>query len=247
LPILINNEHQDLVSENIRFQYRYLDLRKLQVKKLIILKSKVIGFIRNFLQQDNFIEIETPILAKPSPEGAKDFLIKTSNEDLPNHYYALPQSPQIYKQLLMMSGFQKYYQIAKCFRDEKMRGDRQIEFSQLDLEMSFIELSDLMNQVEKLIQATYFHLFPNNSSLIFKKMTYLEAMTNYGSDKPDLRKPYLLEEVDLNWVKEIFNIFDIAITNGITTIKKLSFPAIEESELLKTIKHFHHHFPKCDK
>ncbi|MDD4607037.1 MAG: aspartate--tRNA ligase [Patescibacteria group bacterium] len=187
LPFEINKDEFKDVNEELRLKYRYLDLRRPKVKSNIILRYKVIKFIRDFLGQKGFYEIETPILTKSTPEGARDYLVPSRL--YPGKAFALPQSPQQYKQLLMVAGFERYFQIARCFRDEDSRGDRQPEFTQLDIEMSFCNQEDILNLAEELFtqlveQITDCHL----TFKPFKRLTYKEAMEKYGTDKPDLRK-----------------------------------------------------------
>ncbi|UWD34350.1 aspartate--tRNA ligase [Mesomycoplasma molare] len=181
LPFEINDNIS--VSEELRLKYRYLDLRRNILKNNIILKHKIFKHLRDFLDNEEFIDIETPILAKSTPEGARDFLVPTRNY---KHFFALPQSPQLFKQILMAAGFEKYFQFAKVFRDEDLRKDRQYEFFQLDMEMSFVDEIDVQNLVEKMMQ----YLFKKlgiDIKIPFERMQYDYAIDNYGSDKPDLR------------------------------------------------------------
>ena len=179
--------------EDVLLKHRYLDLRRSVVQKKIIFRSKFIHALSNYLIEKDFIHIETPILAKPTPEGARDYLVPTRNGK--NMFYALPQSPQIFKQLLMVAGFLKYFQIAKCFRDEDLRADRQPEFTQLDIEMSFIDEDKIMSIVEDLLKTTLKKTMGIALNTPFMRMKYEQAMNFYGSDKPDLR--YDLKLVDL--------------------------------------------------
>jgi aspartyl-tRNA synthetase len=176
------------IGEDIRMKYRYLDLRRPRMAKNIRNRNKVIQFFRKFLGENDFIEIETPVLTKSTPEGARDYLVPS--RIYPGKFYALPQSPQQYKQLLMTAGFERYFQVARCFRDEDTRGDRQPEFTQLDLEMSFVQREDVINLTEKMFIETVQKLYPNKKiqEIPFPKMSYKEAMEKYNSDKPDLRK-----------------------------------------------------------
>ena len=186
LPFPIDTDGYD-INEEIRLRYRYLDLRRERMKRNLIYRQKVLHFMREFLKNEDFIEIETPILTKSTPEGARDFLVPSRLQ--PGNFYALPQSPQQYKQLLQVSGLEKYFQIPKCFRDEDPRADRQAEFTQLDIEMSFIEQEDILELIERLYIAVVKELFPKKKikEIPFPRIPYKEVMEKYNSDKPDLR------------------------------------------------------------
>lgn len=186
LPFEISNPKEE-VNEEIRMKYRYLDLRREKMRSNLIMRQKAGLFIRNFLIKEGFIEVETPILTKSTPEGARDYIIPSRNQ--PGKFYALPQSPQQYKQLLMVAGLEKYFQITKCFRDEDPRGDRQPEFTQLDLETSFMEQENIINLTEKLFTKLVKDIAPEKkiSQSPFSRLSYKEAMEKYNSDKPDLR------------------------------------------------------------
>ena len=186
LPFEINKKE---VGEEIRLKYRYLDIRGERLKTNLILRHKIINFIRDYLDKEDFLEIQTPILTKSSPEGARDYIVPARNH--PGKFYALPQSPQQYKQLLMVAGIDKYFQICPCFRDEDARADRcPGEFYQLDLEMSFVEQKDILDLIEKMFLKMIKELFPDKklTTKQFQTMTYTDAMKKYGTDKPDLRK-----------------------------------------------------------
>jgi aspartyl-tRNA synthetase len=192
-PFYINKEEK--VDEARRMEYRYLDLRRPRMQQNIILRHRMIKFIRDYLDEQRFVEIETPILFKTTPEGAREFLVPSRYS--PGKFYALAQSPQQFKQLLMVSGYERYFQIARCFRDEDLRGERQPEFTQLDLEMSFVEREDVMQLIENLMTALVEKI--SDKKLLFKpfkRLTFTEAMETYGSDKPDLR--YGLEAIDIS-------------------------------------------------
>jgi aspartyl-tRNA synthetase len=212
LPVFSDQEY----AEDIRLKYRFLDLRRKKIHENIILRSKVISFIRNEMGKLGFLEFQTPILTSSSPEGARDFLVPSRLN--PGKFYALPQAPQQFKQLIMVSGFDKYFQIAPCFRDEDARADRSPgEFYQLDLEMSFVEQEDVFNVVEKLMVNT-FKEFSKKKLLFdkFPRITYKEAMLKYGSDKPDLRNPLIINDITEIFSREDvkFEIFKKLVKSG---------------------------------
>lgn len=187
LPLSIEGDGYD-IGEDVRMKYRYLDLRRERLKNNFIMRHKVMKFVREFLDREGFTEIETPILTKSTPEGARDYIVPSRQE--PGKFYALPQSPQQYKQLLMVAGIEKYFQFAKCLRDEDPRGDRQPEFTQLDLEASFVEQEDVMDLIERLLIAVVQNLFPEKKiqDIPFPRIDYKDAMAQYKTDRPDIRK-----------------------------------------------------------
>jgi len=212
MPVFSDQEY----SEEIRLKYRYLDLRRKKIHENIILRSKVISFIRNEMNKFGFLEFQTPILTSSSPEGARDFLVPSRLN--PGKFYALPQAPQQFKQLIMVSGFDKYFQIAPCFRDEDARADRSPgEFYQLDLEMSFVEQEDVFKVVEQLLVNT-FKKFSKKKIITekFPRITYRDALLKYGSDKPDLRNPLIIEDITETFTREdvSFDIFKKLVKSG---------------------------------
>jgi len=186
-PFALDTDGKE-IGEESRMKYRYLDLRRKRMRDNLILRHKIIKYIRDYLDEQGFIELETPILTKATPEGARDYIVPSRVHN--GKFYALPQSPQQYKQLLMVAGFEKYFQIARCFRDEDTRGDRQPEFTQLDLEMSFVEREDILSLTEDLFTKMVEKILPDHhiTTKPFPRLTYSEVMEKYGSDKPDLRK-----------------------------------------------------------
>lgn len=200
------------VKDDLRLKYRYLDLRRPNIQKNLILRSKVATTVRNFLAQEGFLEIETPMLMKSTPEGARDYLVPSRVH--PGNFYALPQSPQMFKQLLMCSGYDRYFQIVKCFRDEDLRADRQPEFTQIDMELSFVDVDDVIDVNERLLARMFSDAIGVDVPLPIQRMTYKEAMDRFGSDKPDLRFGMELVNVT-NVVKDCeFVVFKGAIENG---------------------------------
>ena len=213
LPFMVSSD-ADLPDENTRLKYRYLDLRRERLTKNMVLRHKVIKFMRDYLDKQGFIEIETPIMFKATPEGARDYLVPSRLN--PGQFYALPQSPQQLKQLLMVAGMDKYFQIARCFRDEDLRGDRQPEFTQLDLEMSYVHRDDVLALVEGLFTEMIPAVAPHKKLLSspWLKIPYLEALDKYGSDKPDLRFGMELLNVSEVFAKSEFKVFQSALESG---------------------------------
>ncbi|MBV6392449.1 MAG: Aspartate--tRNA ligase [Anaerolineales bacterium] len=212
-PFMVNTDN-DLPDENMRLKYRYIDLRRERLTKNMVLRHKVVKFMRDYLDKQGFIEIETPIMFKATPEGARDYLVPSRL--FPGQFYALPQSPQQLKQLLMVAGMDKYFQIARCFRDEDLRGDRQPEFTQLDLEMSYVHRDDVLDLVEGLYTEMIPAVAPEKKLLStpWRKISYREAMDVYGSDKPDLRFGMELVDVSDIFAKSEFKVFQSALENG---------------------------------
>ena len=205
-------EENSKTKEEIRLKYRTLDLRRPDLQRNLILRSKVVSIIRNFLSEEGFLEIETPILNKSTPEGARDYLVPSRVH--PGSFYALPQSPQIFKQLLMASGYDRYYQVAKCFRDEDLRADRQPEFTQIDMELSFVDIDDVLDVNERLLARVFKEAIGVDVPLPIQRMTWAEAMERFGSDKPDIRFGMELKNVT-DIVKGCgFGVFTGAIENG---------------------------------
>ncbi len=220
LPLSMD-DHQNN-SEEARLKYRYLDLRRPEMTERLIFRSKVTGAVRRFLDENGFLDIETPILTKATPEGARDYLVPSRTYK--GRFFALPQSPQIFKQLLMMSGFDRYYQIVKCFRDEDLRADRQPEFTQIDIETSFMSSGQVMAKTEDMVRKLFSELL-NVDLGEFPRMSYEEAMRRFGSDKPDLRNP--LELVDIaDLVKDVeFAVFKVPANDPQGRVTALRIPA----------------------
>lgn len=222
-PMIIADETDAL--EETRLKYRYLDIRRNPIKEKLILRDKVTTIVRSILHEDDFVEVETPILSKSTPEGARDYLVPSRLYN--GRFYALPQSPQIYKQLLMIGGMDRYFQIARCFRDEDLRADRQPEFTQIDIEMSFAEEEDIFGEVEKIMRAI-FKQIKGVDNLEFPRIKYDDAMALYGSDKPDLRFGNPMSDISELFANTVFKVFkDVLSNNGV--IKALKFSNIEYS------------------
>jgi len=209
-PIYIKDN--DDVQEQMRLKYRFLDLRKPSMQKRLLTRAKMNNVIRNFMFENDFNEIETPFLTKPTPEGARDYLVPSRVNE--GKFYALPQSPQLFKQLLMVSGFNRYYQIVRCFRDEDLRANRQPEFTQLDCEMSFVDVEDVISINEKLIAKLFKEIKGIDIELPIKRMSYQTAMDKYGSDKPDLRFGYEINDISDIFVDSTFNAFKSTVETG---------------------------------
>ncbi len=212
LPFAVSIHDEESVKEELRLRYRYLDLRRERMARNLTLRSKAIKTARDFLEEEGFIEVETPILTRSTPEGARDYLVPSRVCE--GEWFALPQSPQLFKQLLMVGGIERYYQIARCFRDEDLRSDRQPEFTQLDMEMSFMNQDEILNLNEKLIAKIWEAVKGVKLSLPFPKMTWHEAMSKYGTDRPDTRYEMCLKEVS-EIVKNMgFKVFSNAVKAG---------------------------------
>lgn len=209
-PFYIEDEVD--VDENIRLRYRYLDLRRPEMQHSMFLRHKANKVVRDFLDENGFWEIETPMLTKSTPEGARDYLVPSRLN--PGKFYALPQSPQIFKQILMVAGMERYYQIVRCFRDEDLRADRQPEFTQIDLEMSFVDVEDVLSLMEKMVSRLYLETAGKDVQTPFPRLTYQEAMDRFGSDKPDTR--FGMELCDISDIAAScgFKVFAGAIKNG---------------------------------
>lgn len=205
-------EEDSKTKEDLRLKYRYLDLRRPDLQRNLMLRSKAANIVRQFLSDEGFIEVETPMLTKSTPEGARDYLVPSRIHQ--GNFYALPQSPQLFKQLLMCAGYDRYFQIAKCFRDEDLRADRQPEFTQIDMELSFVDVNDVIDVNERLLQKLFKECINIDVELPIQRMTYAEAMDRYGSDKPDIRFGMELKNVT-EIVKDCgFGVFTSAVENG---------------------------------
>lgn len=236
-PFII--EDRNNVSESIRLKYRYLDLRRPSMQKTLMTRFEITKIVRDFLNEHGFIDIETPLLIKSTPEGARDYLVPSRVQ--PGKFYALPQSPQIFKQLLMLSGFDRYYQIAKCLRDEDLRADRQPEFTQIDMEMSFVDVDDVLSLNEQMIARIFKEILNIDVPLPLKRLPYKEAMERFGSDKPDTRFGMELKNLSDIVKESSFKVFKDAITNSgsvraINAKGAASMPRRQIDELVEFVK-----------
>ena len=231
-PFKINDEK---TNEDLRLQYRYIDLRGSKMQDNLRFRSKLYNVIRNHLSEKEFNEIETPILTKPTPEGARDYIVPSRIHKM--NFFALPQSPQLFKQLLMISGLDKYYQIAKCFRDEDLRADRQPEFTQLDIECSFFNEEEIMELSESLMDEIFSSLIQNNVKLEYPRMTYKDSMNKYGCDKPDLRNPLMLNDITSIFENTEFKVFKDCTNNSKKRIVALNIPGGNQMSR-KNIDHY---------
>ena len=221
LPPFLPDDYQT-VNEDLRFRYRYLDLRRVGMQNNMILRHQLVRCMRDYLNDAGFLDIETPMLTKATPEGARDYLVPSRVH--PGEFYALPQSPQLFKQLLMMSGFDKYYQVVRCFRDEDLRADRQPEFTQLDIEMSFIDEADIRRLIEGMLRRIFSTLLEVELPDVLPCMSYAEAMRRFGSDKPDLRNPLELVDID-DLVEQVdFKVFSQAAKDNASRVVALKLP-----------------------
>ncbi len=210
LPFVL--EEGDDVSENLRFKYRYLDLRKPEMMNNLIIRHKIYKIIRDYFDEQGFLEVETPILTKSTPEGARDYLVPSRLN--PGHFYALPQSPQLFKQIMMMAGFDRYFQIVKCFRDEDLRADRQPEFTQVDLEMSFVTIDNVIKVVEGMVKKIFLDIKGIELDLPFERLSYEESMERFGNDKPDMRFGLELKDMADLASKGSFKVFNESLVSG---------------------------------
>ncbi|EFG34065.1 aspartate--tRNA ligase [Fusobacterium vincentii] len=234
LPFQISGIDDNL-SENMRLTYRYLDIRRSKMLNNLKMRHRMIMSIRNYMDKAGFLDVDTPVLTKSTPEGARDFLVPSRTN--PGTFYALPQSPQLFKQLLMIGGVEKYFQIAKCFRDEDLRADRQPEFTQLDIEISFVEKEDVMNEIEGLAKYVFKNVTGEEANYTFQRMPYAEAMDRFGSDKPDLRFGVELKDLSDIVKNSSFNAFSSTVQNG-GLVKAVVAPNANEKFSRKVISEY---------
>ncbi len=240
LPLPIQINEAALAEEDLRLTYRYLDLRRAKLQKIILTRHKIVQIIREFLNREGFYDIETPILMKSTPEGARDYLVPSRIQ--PGKFYALPQSPQMFKQLLMIGGFDRYYQIARCFRDEDLRADRQPEFTQLDIELSFASQEQIFDLLERLMSELFRQVLNIELSLPFPRLSYQEAMNRFGCDKPDTRFGMELKDLSQALGESSFQVFSAALQSG-GVVKAIAIPQAadfsrkQQDELVELAKH----------
>ena len=229
-PPLFEISDDGILSEDLRYRYRYLDLRRPRMQKNLLMRHKVIKFMRDYMDRHNFIEVETPILTKSTPEGARDYLVPSRVNA--GKFYALPQSPQLFKQLLMVGGIDRYFQIAKCFRDEDLRADRQPEFTQLDIEMSFLTEEDIFSLIEGLLSHLFKELLNIEIKMPLERLTHAEAMRRFGCDKPDMRFAMELVDMTKEFQASDFKVFQDAAKTGI--IKGLNLKSAKNTSRSRT-------------
>lgn len=238
LPFSLEDAEISKVGENIRLRYRFLDLRSEALKKSIIQRHRISTIIRNYLNNNGFIDVETPFLTKSTPEGARDFLVPSRL--MPGCFFALPQSPQLFKQILMVGGIDKYYQIVRCFRDEDLRADRQPEFTQVDIEMSFISEEDIMKLIEGMLSEIFKQILNIEVNLPLKRLTYQYAMENYGTDAPDIRFDLTIKDITSCLKNSQFKVFSETIKDGGVikgiNLKKLPLSRKDLDELIEFAK-----------